>query len=38
MTGCEILAPAGGERALTAAVQSGADAVYVGGTDFKLRT
>ena len=33
----EILAPAGGERALTAAVQSGADAVYLGGPLFNAR-
>lgn len=33
----EILAPAGSEEALWAAVQSGADAVYIGGTEFSAR-
>lgn len=33
----EILAPAGSEEALFAAVQSGADAVYIGGTEFSAR-
>lgn len=33
----EILAPAGSESALIAAVQSGADAVYIGGSDFSAR-
>ena len=33
----EILAPAGSMEALKAAVQSGADAVYVGGTEFSAR-
>ncbi len=33
----EILAPAGSEAALCAAVQSGADAVYVGGSRFSAR-
>ena len=33
----EILAPAGSEDALYAAVQSGADAVYIGGTEFSAR-
>ncbi len=33
----EILAPAGSEEALYAAVQSGADAVYIGGTEFSAR-
>lgn len=37
MTKREILAPAGGERALRAAVQSGADAVYLGGAAFNAR-
>ena len=33
----EILAPAGGEEALTAAVRTGADAVYLGGEAFGAR-
>ena len=33
----EILAPAGSWEALFAAVQSGADAVYIGGTEFSAR-
>lgn len=33
----EILAPCGGEEALTAAVRSGADAVYFGAGDFNAR-
>lgn len=33
----ELLAPAGNETALHAAVQSGADAVYIGGTRFGAR-
>ncbi len=33
----ELLAPAGDERSLVAAVQSGADAVYLGLTDFSAR-
>ena len=33
----EILAPAGSQEALYAAVQSGADAVYIGGTEFSAR-
>ena len=33
----ELLAPAGSEAALFAAVQSGADAVYVGGSRFSAR-
>ncbi len=33
----ELLAPAGNENALHAAVQSGADAVYIGGTKFGAR-
>lgn len=38
MTGdMELLAPAGGEAALRAAVQSGADAVYMGGPKFGAR-
>ena len=34
----ELLAPAGSENALRAAVQSGADAVYLGGTSFSARS
>jgi len=34
----EILAPAGSEEALIAAVQSGADAVYIGGNKFSARS
>ncbi|MCR4719114.1 MAG: U32 family peptidase [Firmicutes bacterium] len=33
----EILSPAGSMEALYAAVQSGADAVYIGGTEFSAR-
>ncbi|MCX7714835.1 MAG: DUF3656 domain-containing protein [Clostridia bacterium] len=33
----ELLAPAGSKEALIAAVQSGADAVYIGGTRFSAR-
>lgn len=33
----ELLAPAGSQNSLTAAVQSGADAVYLGGTRFSAR-
>lgn len=33
----ELLAPAGSKSALVAAVQSGADAVYMGGTYFSAR-
>lgn len=33
----ELLSPAGSWDALVAAVQSGADAVYLGGTDFSAR-
>lgn len=33
----ELLAPGGGETALRAAVQSGADAVYIGGPKFSAR-
>lgn len=33
----ELLAPAGSKQALIAAVQSGADAVYMGGTKFSAR-
>ena len=33
----ELLAPAGSYEALCAAVQSGADAVYIGGSEFSAR-
>lgn len=33
----ELLAPAGGRRQLQAAVNSGADAVYMGGSLFNAR-
>ncbi|HZK34190.1 MAG TPA: DUF3656 domain-containing protein [Bacillota bacterium] len=33
----ELLAPAGSRDALTAAIQNGADAVYMGGTKFSAR-
>ena len=33
----ELLSPAGSWEALTAAVQNGADAVYMGGTKFNAR-
>lgn len=34
---CELLAPAGSRDAFIAAVESGADAIYVGGTLFNAR-
>ncbi len=34
---CELLVPAGGEQAFLAAVENGADAVYVGGSAFNAR-
>ena len=34
---CEVLAPAGDEAAFYAAINSGADAVYLGLTDFSAR-
>lgn len=37
MQNFELLAPAGGEKALRAAVQAGADAVYIGGSNFNAR-
>ena len=37
MINCELLAPAGGPEALIAAVNSGADAVYLGGNAFNAR-
>ena len=33
----ELLAPAGGMAELKAAVQSGADAVYIGASSFSAR-
>ncbi len=36
--GMELLAPAGNSEALRAAVQSGADAVYIGGSKFGARS
>ena len=36
-SGIELLSPAGNYRALVAAVQSGADAVYIGGPGFNAR-
>lgn len=38
MTSTELLSPAGGVRALHAAVQNGADAVYLGGKAFSARS
>lgn len=37
MRKCELLAPAGGPKQFIAAVENGADAVYVGGRDFNAR-
>ena len=37
MATCEILAPAGGEEQLLAAVRCGANAVYLGGKNFNAR-
>ena len=37
MKKCELLVPAGGERQFIAAVENGADAVYVGGKLFNAR-
>ncbi len=37
MQNIELLAPAGSYEALKAALQNGADAVYLGGTDFNAR-
>ena len=37
MRNSELLAPAGNERSLRAAVQAGADAVYLGGSRFNAR-
>ena len=33
----ELLAPAGSNEAVIAAVQSGADAIYIGGSSFSAR-
>ena len=33
----ELLAPAGGMEALVAAIQNGADAIYLGGQSFSAR-
>ena len=37
MSGTEILAPAGSLESLKAAVNCGADAVYIGGKQFSAR-
>ena len=37
MKKCELLVPAGGEKQFIAAVENGADAVYVGGTLYNAR-
>lgn len=37
MKKCELLVPAGGEKQLIAAVENGADAVYLGGKLFNAR-
>ncbi len=37
MTKPELLAPAGGEESVIAAVRNGADAVYLGGEEFSAR-
>lgn len=37
MKKCELLVPAGGARQFIAAVENGADAVYVGGKLFNAR-
>lgn len=37
MNKCEILSPAGSKESLEAAVRSGADAVYLGATEFSAR-
>lgn len=37
MKRCELLIPAGGKKQFIAAVENGADAVYVGGRDFNAR-
>ena len=37
MINCELLAPAGSMKALEAAVLSGTDAVYLGGSLFNAR-
>ncbi len=35
---CEILAPAGGKNSATAAINAGADAIYLGLSDFSARS
>ena len=37
MNKCELLVPAGGEQQFIAAVENGADAVYIGGKKFNAR-
>lgn len=37
MKRCELLIPAGGKKQYIAAVENGADAIYVGGRDFNAR-
>ena len=37
MKKCELLVPVGGEKQLIAAVENGADAVYLGGRAFNAR-
>lgn len=37
MKKCELLVPAGGEKQFIAAVENGADAIYVGGRSFNAR-
>jgi len=37
MSICELLSPAGGPETLIAAVESGADSVYIGGSAFNAR-
>ena len=37
MKRCELLIPAGGKKQYIAAVENGADAVYVGGKHFNAR-
>ena len=37
MKKCELLVPAGGEKQFIAAVENGADAIYIGGKRFNAR-
>ena len=37
MKKCELLVPAGGEKQFIAAVENGADAVYMGGPLYNAR-